>query len=256
MNFGLKNKVSVITGGARGIGLADALSLGSEGSKIILIDIDETAAKEAVIKLKEKNITAHYYWADTADESQVLKVAKKIEEDHDHCDVLVNNSGIGVKPAYLLRDMPLSAWERMMDVHLKSTFLWSRAMIPLMEKNKFGRIVNMSSMNFTGGGRAGVSHYSSAKAAIAGLTQTLAKEVGSLGITVNAIAPGYVSTELISQFTAEMMQVLTRQNPVGRTCMPEEVAALVTFLCSEQAAFINGELICMDGGRRDFYWGS
>jgi 3-oxoacyl-[acyl-carrier protein] reductase len=162
MNFGLKNKVSVITGGARGIGLADALSLGSEGSKIILIDIDETAAKEAVIKLKEKNITAHYYWADTADESQVLKVAKKIEEDHDHCDVLVNNSGIGVKPAYLLRDMPLSAWERMMDVHLKSTFLWSRAMIPLMEKNKFGRIVNMSSMNFTGGGRAGVSHYSSA----------------------------------------------------------------------------------------------
>jgi len=143
-----------------------------------------------------------------------------------------------------------------MDVHLKSTFLWSRAMIPLMEKNKFGRIVNMSSMNFTGGGRAGVSHYSSAKAAIAGLTQTLAKEVGNLGITVNAIAPGYVSTELISQFTAEMMQVLTKQNPVGRTCMPEEVAALVTFLCSDQAAFINGELICMDGGRRDFYWGS
>ena len=256
MNFGLNEKVSVITGGARGIGLADAFALGSEGSTIILIDIDDTAAKEAVKQLKINNISAHYYQADTADESQVLKVAKQIEEDHGYCDVLVNNSGIGVKPAYLLRDMPLSAWERMIDVHLKSTFLWSRAMIPLMEKNNFGRIINMSSMNFTGGGRPGVSHYSSAKAAIAGLTQTLAKEVGNLGITVNAIAPGYVSTELIAQFTPEMMQVLTKQNPVGRTCMPEEVAALVTFLCSNQAAFINGELICMDGGRRDFYWGN
>jgi 3-oxoacyl-[acyl-carrier protein] reductase len=256
MDFGLKNKICVITGGARGIGLADAFALGSEGCKIILIDINESAAQESVEKLKAKDIPAFYYQADTSNENQVLEVANKIEQTFKQCDVLVNNSGIGVKPAYLLRDMPLSAWEQMIDIHLKSTFLWSRAMIPLMEKNHFGRIINMSSMNFTGGGRPGVSHYSSAKAAIAGLTRTLAKEVGSSGITVNAIAPGYVSTDLIAQFTPEMMNVLEKQNPVGRTCMPEEVAALVTFLSSHQAAFINGELICMDGGRRDFYWGN
>lgn len=111
-------------------------------------------------------------------------------------------------------------------------------------------------MNFTGGGRPGVSHYAAAKAGIQGFTQTLAKEIGRAGITANALAPGYVETELIAQFSDEMRHLLANQNPVGRTCQPSEVAALVVFLCSTQAAFINGELICMDGGRRDYYWGN
>ncbi|MCE7505482.1 SDR family oxidoreductase [Polynucleobacter sp. IMCC30063] len=256
MNFGLTNKVCVITGGAKGIGLADAFTLGAEGCKIILIDIDKAAGQAAIKELKAKDISAFFYLADASNENQVKEVVKEIENIFQRCDVLVNNAGIGVKPTYLLRDMPVSAWDQMINAHLKSTFLWSRAMIPLMEKNHFGRIINMSSMNFTGGGRAGISHYSAAKAAIAGLTKTLAKEVGGLGITVNAIAPGYVETELIAQFTPEMREILQKQNPVGRTCLPEEVAALVTFLSSIQAAFINGELICMDGGRRDFYWGN
>ncbi len=256
MNFDLRNKVCVITGGARGIGLADAFTLGAEGCKVILIDIDDTAGQAAIQQLKAADIPAFFYLADATNENQVISIVKEIENSFHRCDVLVNNAGIGVKPAYLLRDMPLSAWDQMINAHLRSAFLWSRGMIPLMEKNHFGRIINMSSMNFTGGGRAGVSHYSSAKAAVAGLTKTLAKEVGGLGITVNAIAPGYVETELIAQFTPEMREVLQKQNPVGRTCLPEEVAALVTFLCSKQAAFINGELICMDGGRRDFYWGN
>jgi 3-oxoacyl-[acyl-carrier protein] reductase len=126
----------------------------------------------------------------------------------------------------------------------------------MMKARGFGRIVNMSSMNFTGGGRPGVAHYAAAKAGILGFTQTLAKEVGPFGITANAIAPGYVETELIAQFSEEMRERLCKQNPAGRTCRPSEVAALVSFLCSTQAGFINGELICMDGGRRDFYWGN
>ncbi len=256
MDFGLKDKVCVITGGARGIGLADAFALGAEGCRLILIDIDEAAGQAAINQLKAQNIDAFFYQADATNENSVLATTTQIENNFHRCDVLVNNAGIGVKPTYLLRDMPLSAWDQMINAHLKSTFLWSRAMIPLMEKNHFGRIINMSSMNFTGGGRPGVAHYSSAKAAITGLTKTLAKEVGSLGITVNAIAPGYVETELIAQFTPEMRKILQKQNPVGRTCKPDEVAALITFLSSVQAAFINGELICMDGGRRDFYWGN
>ena len=105
------------------------------------------------------------------------------------------------------------------------------------------------------GGRPGVAHYSAAKAGIVGFTRTLAKEVGPFGITANAIAPGFVATELIGQFTDDMRERLHRQNPVGRMCRPEEVAALVAFLCSTHAAFINGECVCIDGGRRDFYWG-
>jgi 3-oxoacyl-[acyl-carrier protein] reductase len=124
-----------------------------------------------------------------------------------------------------------------------------------MKAASFGRIINTCSMNFTGGGRPGVAHYSAAKAGILGFTQTLAKEVGPFGITANAIAPGYVETALIAQFSDDMRDRLHKQNPVGRMCQPDEVAALVAFLCSTHAGFINGEHVCMDGGRRDFYWG-
>lgn len=124
-----------------------------------------------------------------------------------------------------------------------------------MRANGYGRIVNMCSMNFTGGGRPGVSHYSAAKAGILGFTQTLAKEVGRGGITANAIAPGYVETGLIASFSPAMRELLRDQNPVGRTCRPDEVAALVAYLASTHAGFINGELVCMDGGRRDYWWG-
>ena len=143
----------------------------------------------------------------------------------------------------------------MIEVHMKSTFLWSREVIPAMKEGGFGRIINTSSMNFTGGGRPGVAHYAAAKAGILGFTQTLAKEVGPYGITANAIAPGYVETELIAQFSADMRERLHKQNPIRRLCRSDEVAALVVFLCSTQAAFINGENVCIDGGRRDFYWG-
>jgi 3-oxoacyl-[acyl-carrier protein] reductase len=169
-------------------------------------------------------------------------------------DILINNAGIGVKPANLIEDMPIEAWRQMMHAHLDSSFLWSREVVAPMKAGGFGRIVNTSSMNFTGGGRPGVAHYAAAKAGIVGLTQTMAKEVAGHGITVNAIAPGYVATELISQFTAETLNRLRVQNPIGRLCKPEEVAALVAYLCSTQAAFINGECICIDGGRRDYCW--
>lgn len=256
MDFGLKGKVAIITGGARGIGYADACALGAEGVRIALNDLDAQAGAAAVTSLRAQGIEADCFAGDATDEATVTRIVDEIAARHGKIDILVNNAGIGVKPAYKVEDMPVDAWDRMIQAHMRSTFLWSRAVIPHMRANQFGRIVSMCSMNFTGGGRPGVSHYAAAKAGILGLTQTMAKEVADGGITANAIAPGYVQTELISQFSDAMRKVINGQNPVGRMCHPEEVAALITFLCSKQAAFINGELICMDGGRRDFYWGA
>ena len=255
MDFQLRDKVALITGAARGIGFAEARSLAAEGVHIAIVDLDRAAGDTAVNTLRSMGVQAEVYVGDAANEADVGRITQAVQQRFGRLDILVNNAGIGVKPAYTTETMPVDAWDRMIQVHMRSTFLWSRAAIPVMAANHFGRIVNTSSMNFTGGGRPGVSHYAAAKAGIAGFTRTLAKEVGAAGITANAIAPGYVETDLIAAFTPAMRQVLCRQNPVGRTCQPDEVAALVSFLCSAQAAFINGELVCMDGGRRDFYWG-
>ena len=183
MDFGLKDKIALVTGAARGIGFAEARVLAAEGAHVAIVDLDPAAGKA------------------------VARITEAIRQRFGRLDILVNNAGIGVKPAYTTENMPVEAWDRMVHVHMRSSFLWSRAAIPLMTRNGFGRIVNTSSMNFTGGGRPGVSHYAAAKAGIAGFTRTLAKEVGPQGITANAIAPGYVETELIAGFTPEMRQI-------------------------------------------------
>lgn len=256
MDFGLEGRTALITGGGSGIGFCDARMLGAEGARVIINDIDPVAGERAVNSLIKDNIDAVLCTGDAADETVVRDTVAGILQRFGRLDILVNNAGIGVKPAYEVENMPADAWDKMILVHMRSTFLWSKEVIPAMKAGGFGRIVNMSSMNFTGGGRPGVAHYAAAKAGILGFTQTLSKEVGPFGITANAIAPGYVETDLIAQFSDEMRGRLCKQNPIGRTCQPSEVASLVTFLCSTQAAFINGELVCMDGGRRDFYWGN
>ncbi len=255
MNLGLDGRVAIITGGARGIGLEHARTLGGEGATVFVNDIDAARAGEAVDALRASGIRAAFHAGDAADEAVVRDGIARAMSEFGRIDILVNNAGIGVKPARPVEEMPADEWDRMVHVHMRSTFLWSRGVIPHMKAGGFGRIVNTSSSNFTGGGRPGVAHYSAAKAGIVGFTRTLAKEVGPFGITANAIAPGFVATELIGQFTDDMRERLHRQNPVGRMCKPEEVAALVAFLCSTHAAFINGECVCIDGGRRDFYWG-
>lgn len=255
MDLGLAGRVALITGGARGIGLAHARVLGAEGASVVLNDIDGAAAEQAAAALGSQGISAAFVGGDASDERVVADTIAQVLRDFGRLDILVNNAGIGVKPASLVEDMPLEAWSRMLHAHLDSTFLWSRAAVAPMRAAGFGRIINTSSMNFTGGGRPGVAHYSAAKAGIVGLTRTMAKEIGAHGITVNAVAPGYVATDLIAQFSDDMRERLHRQNPIGRLCAPGEVAALVAYLCSTQAAFINGECVCIDGGRRDFYWG-
>lgn len=256
MDLGLKGKAALVTGAARGIGKAEALALAAEGCAIAINDIDRDAAEATAAELRASGTRAVVCIGDVSEEAGAEAVVREAHAGLGHLDILVNNAGAGGR--YLGRnaeDMSIDDWDIIVRTHLRSTFLCSKFAAPLMRENGFGRIVNTSSMNVTGGGRPGVTNYSAAKAGVIGFTRTLAKEVGSAGITVNAIAPGYVETALIAGFSPEKRAVIAGQNPLGRFCQPEEVGALIAFLCSTQAAFINGALICMDGGKRDFFWG-
>jgi 3-oxoacyl-[acyl-carrier protein] reductase len=253
MDFGLQGKAALVTGAARGIGKAEATALAAEGCVLAINDIDHAAAEATVAEFAASGVKAI---GDVSDPKGAETVVRDAHAGLGRLDILVNNAGAGGRhlgrPA---EQMSIDDWDIILSTHLRSTFLCSKFAIPLMRAGGFGRIVNTSSMNVTGGGRPGVTNYSAAKAGVIGFTRTLAKEVGSAGITVNAIAPGYVETDLIAGFSAEKRAVITGQNPLGRFCRPDEVGSLIAFLCSVQASFINGALICMDGGKRDFSWG-
>jgi 3-oxoacyl-[acyl-carrier protein] reductase len=256
MDLGLTGKAALVTGAARGIGKAEAMALAAEGCAIAINDIDRDAAEATAADLRVCGTKAVVCIGDVSEEAGAAAVVREAHAGLGQLDILVNNAGAGGR--YLGRnaeEMSIDDWDIIVRTHLRSTFLCSKFAVPLMRQRGFGRIVNTSSMNVTGGGRPGVTNYSAAKAGVIGFTRTLAKEVGGAGITVNAIAPGYVETALIAGFSSEKRAVIAGQNPLGRFCQPEEVGALIAFLCSTQAAFINGALICMDGGKRDFFWG-
>ena len=256
MDLGLDGKVALVTGAARGIGRAEALALAAEGARIVVNDIDPEGADAFVRELAGAGHAAALAIGDVSLEDGARRVVAEAAAAFGRLDVLVNNAGAGGRHlGRKAEDLDIEDFDIIVRTHLRSTFLCAKHAIPAMRAGGFGRIVNTSSMNVTGGGRPGVTNYSAAKAGILGFTRTLAKEVGAEGITVNAIAPGYVATDFIATFSPEKRAVITGQNPIGRFCQPEEVGALVAFLCSQQAAFINGALICMDGGKRDFHWG-
>ena len=188
----LANKVAFITGGARGIGFADAERLAAEGASIAINDIDAEAADRAVEALRARGAAAIAVAGDAADERVAQEGVAKAVAHYGRLDVLVNNAGIGVPQRRPAEAMPVDEWDAMLRTHLRSTFLWSRAAVPAMRANGYGRIVNMCSMNFTGGGRPGVSHYSAAKAGIIALTKSVGQEVAPYGVRVNAICPGSV----------------------------------------------------------------
>jgi 3-oxoacyl-[acyl-carrier protein] reductase len=247
MDLSLEGKRAVVTGGARGIGRAIALALAKEGAEVCITDIsDDESARETIKNLGEAGCMFPFMLTgDVTDTGFAKEVAIHLKDIYGGVDILVNNAGI-TQDGLIMRMKPES-FDRVISVNLNGAFYMIKELSPLMLKQRSGRIVNISSVSGLKG-NAGQANYSASKAGLIGLTLSTAKEFGSKGITVNAIAPGLIDTVMTKALSEEQRENILAQISSGRFGEPEEVAALVCFLCSEKAAYITGQVIAIDGG--------
>ncbi len=240
----LSNKVAIVTGSGRGIGRAIALKLAEVGATVVVNDIDE-AVKGVAEEIKATGRESLPILADVSSSSDVARLVEETVAAYGRIDILVNNAGIA-RDQLLLR-MSEEDWDKVLNVNLKSVFLCTKAVLRPMAKQRWGRIISISSIVGIVGNK-GQANYASAKAGIIGFTRTIAKEVASHGITVNAIAPGFIDTEMTQRLKEEWKQEIKRQIPLGDFGSPRDVAEAVAFLASEEAKYITGQVLGVDGG--------
>jgi 3-oxoacyl-[acyl-carrier protein] reductase len=241
-----EDKVAVVTGSSRGIGRAIALRLAKGGAKVVVnYQGNEAAATEVVEQIRAAGGESIAVQADVSqtDEAQALIDATK--KAFGRVDILVNNAGT-TRDTLIMR-MTEEEWDVVIDTNLKGSFNCIKAVSRQMMRQRSGRIVNITSVAGIGG-NPGQANYASAKAGLIGLTKTVAKELGSRGITCNAIAPGFVPTDLTASVPEDLLQVAVERTPLGRMGTPEDMAAAVSFLASDQAGFITGQILAVDGG--------
>jgi 3-oxoacyl-[acyl-carrier protein] reductase len=242
----LSNRVAIVTGGGRGIGRAIALRLAEVGANVVVNDIGDAEPVEAVVReIKAMGRQALLVLADVSSASDVDKLVEAAIAAYGRIDILVNNAGIA-RDQLLLR-MTEEEWDRVISVDLKSVFLCTRAVLKYMVKERWGRIVSIASIVGIVG-NPGQANYAAAKAGIIGFTRTVAKEVASRGITVNAIAPGFIDTEMTQRLKEEWKEELKKRIPLGRLGSPRDVAGAVAFLAGEEAGYITGQVLGVDGG--------
>jgi len=237
----MKEKVVLITGASGGIGKTIAKKFAEAQAKIALNDIAE--AQEA-LKSFSQEIGGKYFLADVSKLEEVEKMVQDIQKEFGRLDVLVNNAGITQDRT--LAKMTKEEWQKVIDIDLTGVFNCSKAALPLIIANQ-GKIVNISSL-VGQRGNFGQTNYAAAKAGIIGFTKALSKEVGRFGVTVNAIAPGFIETRLTENLPPELKETIKKFTPLGRFGKPEEVASLVFFLASQEANFITGTVVNIDGG--------
>lgn len=239
-------KVALVTGASRGIGRAIALQLALDGYAVALHCACSVTSAEAVRDtILAAGGRAHVYVCDIADENAVSDMIQSISEDLGPISVLVNNAGIAQQK--LFTDITTEEWRRMMAVHVDGAFYTCHACLPDMIRQHNGVIINIASM----WGQVGAScevHYSTAKAALIGFTKALAKEVGPAGVRVNCVAPGVIQTDMLSMLDEETLSALAEETPLCRLGTPEDVAATVSFLVSDRAAFMTGQILAPNGG--------
>jgi 3-oxoacyl-[acyl-carrier protein] reductase len=242
-----EGRVAIVTGSARGIGRAIAERLASEGAKVVIADIDENAGKETAAGL---GAVAMAYPLDvTSDDSwQACVLAAK--NTFGTVEILVNNAGIAGRSAPTW-ELSVEEWRQVVDIDLTGVFLGCRAVLPGMIESGFGRIVNIASIAGKEG-NPNAAPYSAAKSGVIGLTKSIAKEVATKGVIVNAITPAVIETEILKQVSQQHIDYMTSRIPMGRVGQPHEVAALATFLCSEEVSFSTGAVFDLSGGRATY----
>ncbi|XTZ14305.1 3-oxoacyl-ACP reductase FabG [Micromonospora echinospora] len=247
-------RVAIVTGGARGIGAATARRLAADGLAVAVVDIEESATEETVAAIGAAGGRALGVGADVSDRSQVEAAVERVAAELGPPTVLVNNAG--VLRDNLLSKMTDTDWDTVMGVHLRGAFLFSQAAQKHMVDQKWGRIVNLSSTSALG--NRGQANYAAAKAGLQGFTKTLAIELGPFGVTVNAVAPGFIVTDMTAATAARMkvdfedlQKHATAEIPVRRVGLPEDVAHTISFLASEGAGFVSGQVVYVAGGPRD-----
>lgn len=241
-----KDKRIIVTGGTRGIGKSIALSFAHEGAWVAVnYSSDDESAATTEKELARLTPKFRIFKADVSSRPDVEKMTKTILDEWEHVDILVNNAGIINDK--LLMFLNEDDWERVIDVNLKGTYLFSRAIIKTMIGRKFGRIINITSPSALQG-RAGQTNYAASKGGIISFTKSLAKEMARLGITVNAVCPGVITTPMTANLNQEIKCDITDKIPMRRLGRPEEVAGAVLFLASQKAAYITGQILAVDGG--------
>ena len=244
--YSMDGRVAVVTGGGRGIGRAIAEALAQRGATVVIADRQEelaqATAKELAAAFGQRTLAIG---VDVADTSSAKAMIDQVIETFGKVDILVNNAGV-TRDTLIMR-MDEADWDIVLNVNLKGVFNCSKAVVRSMMKQHYGRIVNISSVSGQAG-QVGQTNYSASKAGVIGFTKALAREVASRQITVNAIAPGFIPTDLTKDLADELKEAILKATPMGRMGQPQEVAHAVVFLASDEASYITGQVLAVDGG--------
>src|SRR5713101_4482709 len=241
-----ENQTAIVTGAGRGIGHAIAMRLASEGARVACVSRTEANAKRTAAEINAARAdAARAYAVDVADHAAVQKVGAQILEDFGKIDILVNSAGV-IRDGLAMR-MSIEDWDAVINTNLRGAFNFTQAIIRAMVKQRSGRIINISSVIGLIG-NAGQTNYAASKAGLIGFTKSLARELASRSITVNAVAPGFITTDMTAGLSDEIKNSIQSKIPLGKTGTAEDIANAVAFLASTEAGYITGQVLCVDGG--------
>ncbi|MDD3892272.1 MAG: 3-oxoacyl-ACP reductase FabG [Bacteroidales bacterium] len=241
----LNNRVAIITGGADGLGKATANLFASEGATVIIWDMNEEKGAQTVNAIHTSGGKAFFFKVNTANYLEVQEATQNTIEKYGKIDILINNAGI-TRDATLKKMTP-EHWQQVIDVNLTGVFNCAKCVSDNMVENGYGRIINASSVVALYG-NFGQTNYVATKAGVIGMTKTMARELGRKGVTVNAVAPGFIATDMVKKMPEEVLKSMEAKVPIGRLGLPEEIALAYLFLASDDAAYINGTTLSVDGG--------
>ncbi|MCF8009567.1 MAG: 3-oxoacyl-ACP reductase FabG [Halanaerobiales bacterium] len=241
----LKNKVAIITGAGNGLGKAGALKFAKEGAVVIVVDYDQESGETVKEEIVQMDCKADFYKVDVSNWEQVKTMVENVKEKYGTIDILVNNAGV-TADSFLVK-MTDKQWDKVIDVNLKGVFNCTKAVAPIMIEKKEGKIINTSSV-VGEQGNVGQTNYSATKAGVIGMTKTWAKELGYKGINVNAVAPGYIMTEMVSKVPEKVLEKIRNKVPFKKLGEPEDIANAYLFLASSESEYCNGTILDVNGG--------